>query len=436
MKKSLLSILITTTNLVVLTLPSLAQDCPPIPTETRKVTVKTSDATLIEEPKIDGQKSTFIYIENNDKLTVVKEEAVKNNENCFYEVIPEQFKLRKEFRSDKLKENQATEDNKKRNFWIAGSNLSEFPFDLKEASSQLNSSNSSSQKTQTKNEAFEKPSMNQTATKEFSIPLWLTLTLAGITTVSSLGTLFFSSLVFLSQKKKISAITDDIQEIKKNIQHIPNNILPKILLNNDNQLDSYYKRTKAKFKLVLDQIQDLKKLNLSALSVTKSSLTLTPVSDNFAIVTTNNNLDDSNTILSSQNHEAMLIVNQRLDEIITNFNLHNKAYFNDPQFQPLNPSKVSSQGYLEEDGSRMIQLEILNDITQAIFLKFLLDKDNWLIPNLASPHIGNILKILEEYPEIFSIASGTNKLTLTKPAKLKTTEKGLWEIAEIGEFET
>ena len=60
-----------------------------------------------------------------------------------------------------------------------------------------------------------------------------------------------------------------------------------------------------------------------------------------------------------------------------------------------------------------------------------------MIPNAASPHLRQVFTSLEEYPQIFSIAtSGINKLTLIKPAKLKEVSSGIWEIEEIGKFET
>jgi hypothetical protein len=366
--------------------------CPSIPENTNFLILKEGSLRVFLEKK---SQETIVKLSKGYRLNPLNQTAKKTEEseigNCKYQVeltsdikenLPQNITQDKNLPQDK----NITQGS----FWIEKKYLEDFP------------------------------------NNNFSLEFLLSLILSIIQILIAIVLFILLRDINANQKQSV-------QKMKDVINQSYNQLLNQIVIKYDNQLNSYYQYSKDKFKRVLDEIIELKEINLSALSVPKSSLTSTPVKNDFS-VGINNNLEDSNIILPSQNHDAMLIVDQRLDEIITNFNLHNKAYFNGSQFQPLNPSKVSSQGYLEEDGSRMIQLEILNDVTQAIFLKFLLDQDNWLIPNLASPHTGNIHTILDEYPEIFSIISGTNKLTLTKPAKLKTTETELWEIEEPGEF--
>ncbi|MGL5034705.1 MAG: hypothetical protein ACRC6M_12990, partial [Microcystaceae cyanobacterium] len=64
-----------------------------------------------------------------------------------------------------------------------------------------------------------------------------------------------------------------------------------------------------------------------------------------------------------------------------------------------------------------------------------IDRENWLIPNITTPYISQIMRNLHENPEIFTAASSSGTLRLIKPAKLKLVSSGLWEIEEPGEFQ-
>jgi hypothetical protein len=124
-----------------------------------------------------------------------------------------------------------------------------------------------------------------------------------------------------------------------------------------------------------------------------------------------------------------------IDEVIDRFNSRDSFYFRDSHFQPLVLSKASRDGQIGLDAKRIIQLETVGDLSQASYLKVDLDGENWLIPNAASPYVGQILNRLEENQEIFMVFPGSGELQLKKPAKLKNTGSGLWEIAERGEFQ-
>jgi hypothetical protein len=140
---------------------------------------------------------------------------------------------------------------------------------------------------------------------------------------------------------------------------------------------------------------------------------------------------------SPSSNTQNISISSELQNIVQQFNDQNKAYFSDSRFAPLGLTQESSQGSVGESSRSRIQLESFNDINKDSYLRIELDGDNWLIPNAASPYLRQIFKSLEEYPQIFSVAtSGINKLTLIKPAKLKEVSSGIWEIAEIGEFET
>jgi hypothetical protein len=140
---------------------------------------------------------------------------------------------------------------------------------------------------------------------------------------------------------------------------------------------------------------------------------------------------------SFENQDSQVISTNTLEQIIENFNNQNNAYFYDSQFVPLGLTQESIRGSVRAGGYSTIQLTSFNDVHKNSFLKIELEEDNWLIPNVTSPYLRRILRNLEGYPQIFSVAiSGINKLTLIKPAKLKEVSSGLWEIAEKGEFET
>lgn len=122
MKKLLL---FTPIIVIVLTLPSLADDCPSVPKETTEVTVKDSKATLRTEPKKSSEKGSRILAE--EKLKVIDVNPTKDsggNDYCWYKV--------------KLANGQNEKE-----FWIASIGLKEFSSWPKDTDSTSNSSNSS-----------------------------------------------------------------------------------------------------------------------------------------------------------------------------------------------------------------------------------------------------------------------------------------------------
>ena len=415
MKKILLSVLVVTTIIVQLTFPSSAKDCPTISETIKVVTVKNSAVTLRTEPKYSNNNQGPA-INEGEKLTVILPKPElgpdkENNTHCWYKVRPVNNSTQKEY-------------------WISEIAINEFPFDVKDTLSKSQSPASLSDK----NQVSENQKKGKEETQDLATPSWLILALAGIGTLSSLGALAFTSLVFFSQQKKISSISDDIYEIKKNIQQLPNQILPKVSSQNSNALESYYKRARARIQGVSDQITEIKELNSLLLSQLPTiSIPSTVHSSSTPI---HHSICNNDTATSSQIYEPISIVKRELDESIQQFNAFNKDYFKDSRFSPLDLTKASSQGTSKgEDGNFVIQLEEIVDVSQSLFLQILLDGENWLIPNASSPYLGQILNKLEEYPEIFSIKSGTGKLTLIQPAKLKNIGSGLWEITDIGEFE-
>ena len=267
----------------------------------------------------------------------------------------------------------------------------------------------------------------------FSLQFLLPLILSVIQTLIIIILLIIILNVRANQKRSE-------KKIREGINKIPNEILNHLSSPINNSLESYYQRTKKKFQTVSSQITEIKELNLSALSKTPYSDTSTPVDNNLIVKipdTSNNYYDNESVIKTPQDYDFSPPIHRQIDQVIENFNNQNKAYFNDSRFAPLGLTQESRQGSVGAGGYSTIQLESFNDINQDSYLKIELDGDNWLIPNAASPYLRDTLKSLQEYPEIFSIAtSGINKLTLIKPAKLKEVSSGLWEIAEIGEFET
>lgn len=132
-----------------------------------------------------------------------------------------------------------------------------------------------------------------------------------------------------------------------------------------------------------------------------------------------------------------LVTSPQLQEIIDRFNSQRPELFNDFSATLLALTSDSSQGKVDINNRRILQLEIPIDNSQATYLKFDLDNKTWLIPNIKSSYITRIMLNLSENPEIFSISSSSNSgsLKLIKPAQLKQISSGLWEIEEPGEFQ-
>ncbi len=142
-----------------------------------------------------------------------------------------------------------------------------------------------------------------------------------------------------------------------------------------------------------------------------------------AIEPHNNTLEASSSNMSSQ-----------LIELIREFNSQNRQPFYAPYFQPLNLTQKSIQGQVGLNARRIVQLEEPVDSSQSSYLRFEMDKENWLIPNITSPYISQIMRNLSENSDIFIVHSGSGALQLVRPAKLKSSILGIWEIKEPGEF--
>jgi hypothetical protein len=369
--------------------------CPPIPEKANFLTLKEDSAHIFLEKT---SQKTITKLSKGYRLNPLNQTAQKTEEseigNCKYQAeltsdIKENLPQNNNIAQDKNlpQNNNITQGS----FWIEKKYLEDFP------------------------------------NNNFSLQLLLSLVLSIIQTLIVIVLFIIIRDINANQKRSV-------QKIKETINQSYNQLLNQISTKNDSKLDSYYKRAKVKFKGISDQIIDLKQSNSSALSQTKSFSDSHPVGNDYPSLQINTSSYPENVFPSGINGPVPTF-KREIDEIIENFNDQKKDYF-DSRFQPLGLTKSSSQGLVGEDGNRIIQLESFNDISKDLFLQIMLDGENWLIPNAASSFVGQILNRLEEYPEIFSVVeSGKNKLTLIKPAKLKNVGSGLWEIAEIGEFE-
>jgi hypothetical protein len=411
MKKLSRYILIVIANIILPTFsfPSLAKDCPTIPETIKEVTVEDNAATLRTEPKKSSEKGLLIV--KGDRLGVINHKPTQDSEGndyCWYKVSP-------------------INDQDNREYWIAGVGLSEFTsFELDNNFLPSLRSNISKrdQGMQLIKKASNNENRNQTTIKDSPVlwQVWLTLIFASIGALSGLGSLVFIYISSIQQQRYLlrsrRLVTEKVDE---NNQQLRNHIL--------HDLDSYYKRTKAKLNIISGQIIELKELNVIKLSEPESFLNLLSV---------NNDPSQNETIFYSENNDFTPIINHEINEIIDNFNCQNKDYFSfDYRFEPIGLTKLSIQSLVGEDIHRMIQLESfnnVNDTAKNIFLHIMLDGDNWLIPNINSPYIRQIINQLGEYPEIFIIHHVSDNLKLVRPAKLKNIGFDLWEIAEPGIF--
>ncbi len=77
-------------------------------------------------------------------------------------------------------------------------------------------------------------------------------------------------------------------------------------------------------------------------------------------------------------------------------------------------TQQSTQGQIGLNVHRVIELESVTDNSQASFLKFEMDGEYWLIPNITSSYISKIMNNLEENPEVFIIHRGSGNLELVR----------------------
>jgi len=133
--------------------------------------------------------------------------------------------------------------------------------------------------------------------------------------------------------------------------------------------------------------------------------------------------------ISSKVTPTPITIFSQLKEIIDRFNQQRPDLFHDSTFQPLMLTQDSIR-------SGILQLEVSFDPSKATYLKFEMDNESWLIPNITSRYINQIMRNLGENSDIFTIRQGSgSSLQLIKPAKLKAVSNELWEIEEPGEFQ-
>jgi hypothetical protein len=130
-----------------------------------------------------------------------------------------------------------------------------------------------------------------------------------------------------------------------------------------------------------------------------------------------------------------ITISPQLQEIIDHFNQQRHDLFEDFPSQPLTLTQEAINRKPSPSGSRILQLEISADPSQADYLKFEMDNASWLIPNITSKSIRVMMRVLLNEPYIFTIYGDPGSfIQLIKPAKLKAISNELWEIEEPGEF--
>lgn len=117
----------------------------------------------------------------------------------------------------------------------------------------------------------------------------------------------------------------------------------------------------------------------------------------------------------------------QLVNLIVQFNTQNLDYFQNSQFRFL--TLILQQ----LDNPQPLQLEECSDPLSAPYLMTQIEEDSWLIPNIISSEIAQVMRTLGDRPEIFTVVSGTGSLYLIRPAKLQQIQANSWTIAESGE---
>lgn len=127
-------------------------------------------------------------------------------------------------------------------------------------------------------------------------------------------------------------------------------------------------------------------------------------------------------------------VSQELTELIHQFNQENRDYFQNQRFCPLTLTPESIRGEISSNARKIVHFQSPLDNSPVSYLMININKENWLIPNIVSPYVAQIMHNLAESPEIFTVHLGSGRLKLVRPAKLKQVNTGLWEIEEPGSF--
>jgi hypothetical protein len=473
MKKSFLSVFIVTTTILVptLTFPSLANDCPKIPEKT-ELTVTNNEATLRNEPKYSESNKGKPSIYKDSKLIVISSQPIPGkgkdgNTYCWYQVSP-------------------VNSNNDQKYWIANVWIAEFKeFSTKSKVLPY------PVKTTTASSAN-----NQNIPKEPSIPLELRLVLIlsglGIIINALILLLFYRELEkilhylnlpsFLKTQRernnrrqsiddndfreqikdiiseklnqfnlpdikiKLDKVFKDLGLERKKTNSLTTNPNASISTDktNENEINNQKQTTKETLSQIVEKLQTIideqEKLNafndskMGEFSKLIQELQQQILQNQDVVVKPDNSNQEFQDADSNSSPSTSSELSQELTELVARFNHQNHELFNDSRFQPLKLTQQSTQGQVGLNAHRILELEVCTDNSQASYLQFEMDGENWLIPNITSSYISQIMRNLDENRDIFVTHTGSGTLQLVKPAKLKNIGLNLWGIEEPGEF--
>lgn len=471
MKKLSFYTFITTASLIVPTFssPSWAKECPIIPKNIQKLTVNDKAATLRKEAKYDP-KNKGPEIKKDDPLTVISYEPQKGlgqngKEYCWYKVSPV---------------------NNDQKYWIADVWITEFqgfPIAPKTPSP------ATIQNTQ--QEASIPLQLHlvlilsglgiiinalilllfyselEKILHYLNLPSFLKNQKRSNNYRSSMDNDNFREQIQsiiseqLSQsdlsniKIKLDQIFKDlgVENKKTNLSSVSPNFPIDTYKNKDNVIDSSKQTTKKTLSQILEKLEiiidkqeksntwnDANEVKINEISKLIHQLSQRISQDKEVDVTPEQISQkfqdaDSNSSLPTSSE-----MSPKLTELVNQFNYQNSVNdkdrepFNQERFQPLKLTQQSTQGQVGLNAHRILELEMCTDNSQASYLKFEMDGENWLIPNITSSYISQIMRNLDENRDIFIIHPGLGTLQLLRPAKLKNIGSNLWGIEEPGEF--
>ncbi|MEB3119662.1 MAG: hypothetical protein VKL41_00380 [Snowella sp.] len=474
MKKSFLSVFIVTTTILVptLTFPSLANDCPKIPEKT-ELTVTNNEATLRNEPKYSESNKGKPSIYKDSKLIVISSQPSQGkgkdgNTYCWYQV---------------------SSVNDKGKYWIPNVSFKEFTKFLDKSNVE-----SSPEKLTSPSLAGNQNPQQDTS---IPLQLHLVLILSGLGIIINalILLLFYRELEkilhylnlpsFLKNQKgnnkrrqsidndnfreQIQSIVSeklsqfDLPKIKTNLDKVSKdlgledkktNLSPvnpnfpiDTYKNKDSVIDSPKQTTKETLSQILDQLaiivndqkqiitfNDLNEVKMNEFSKFIQELQQQILQNQEAVVKPDQASQEFQDADSNSSPYTSSELSQELTELVAQFNHQNREPFNDSRFQALKLTQQSTQGQVGLNAHRILELEMCTDNSQASYLKFEMDGENWLIPNITSSYISQIMRNLDENRDIFVIHPGSGTLQLLRPAKLKNIGSNLWGIEEPGEF--
>jgi hypothetical protein len=473
MKKLSFYTFIATASLILpmFTSPSWAKKCPTIPENIQQVTVKSDSAFLRKEPKQESEKG--FKIRENDPLKVLDPKPAPDKEKqnyCWYQVRP-------------------VKDTSQNKYWIADVGIKEFEKFSSNPSSPKNSSTSTS--------STPDNSQNIQKETSIPLQLHLVLILSGLGIIINalILLLFYREVEKILNYLNLPSFLKTQRERTKRRQSIDDNDfreqiqgiiyeqlnqfnLPDIKIKldkvfkdlglerkktnpltanpnasistdktNENEINNQKQTTKETLSQIVKKLQTIideqKKLNafndyndskMAEFSKLIQELQQQILRNQEVVVKPDNfNQEfqdtDSNSSLSTSSE-----LSQELTKLVTQFNHQNREPFNDARFQPLKLTQQSTQGHVGLNAHRILELEVCTDNSQASYLQFEMDGENWLIPNITSSYISQIMRNLDENRDIFVTHTGSGTLQLVKPAKLKNIGLNLWGIEEPGEF--